>query len=419
MTAEAPSVDSVEVPAVEFRELFSAHDPAILQAIKNDIARNGIVEPIVRDEHGRIIDGVLRWEISQELNITCPEVVHAKPVTEDEFLELRIKLNLLHRTVGPVTWARWFEHLARQRGVRLGIRGRQRGKTDTMSLLAEECDVTPRSAERHLKLAHAVEPYPDLAERVDCRELSVKDTMRRVGERDTKRRREAARPPAATNLGDGIDIRLGRFQDVLKDVEDDSVALIVTDPLWQWDEGSLQQYDDLGAFAARVLVPGGGVLVVYGGAAYFGEPIALLRSHGLRGFCSGSLVLTGPTPRVYAIRSIIRSTPIWFFSNGTYKGRWFNNTVKVDGPEKRWHEWQKPLEGFRRYVEVFSEPGDLVVDPFLGGGTAAVAASHLGRRFIGCDSDPLAVESSFRRLQAEAVIAVENSQLDDRQHLRQ
>jgi DNA methylase len=40
----------------------------------------------------------------------------------------------------------------------------------------------------------------------------------------------------------------------------------------------------------------------------------------------------------------------------------------------------------RHFVEIFSKPGDLMCDPFLGGGTTAIAARTLGRGFIGADN---------------------------------
>ncbi len=49
------------------------------------------------------------------------------------------------------------------------------------------------------------------------------------------------------------------------------------------------------------------------------------------------------------------------------------------------HPTEKPLELIERIVRVSSSTGDLVVDPFLGSGTTAVAAKKLGRRFVGFD----------------------------------
>lgn len=45
----------------------------------------------------------------------------------------------------------------------------------------------------------------------------------------------------------------------------------------------------------------------------------------------------------------------------------------------------------RAAIEVFSTPGDVVLDPFMGGGTSAVESLVAGRRFIGCDINPLAL----------------------------
>jgi site-specific DNA-methyltransferase (adenine-specific) len=73
----------------------------------------------------------------------------------------------------------------------------------------------------------------------------------------------------------------------------------------------------------------------------------------------------------------------------------------VDGPvDGRWHPYERPLANVRHYVEAFTRRGDLVVDPFLGGGTTAVACAELDRRFVGCDSDPAAFENALARLRS-------------------
>jgi len=54
--------------------------------------------------------------------------------------------------------------------------------------------------------------------------------------------------------------------------------------------------------------------------------------------------------------------------------------------EKTPHPTQKPEELLRKIVLASSNPGDLIVDPFLGSGTTAVVAEQLKRRWKGCDS---------------------------------
>ena len=45
----------------------------------------------------------------------------------------------------------------------------------------------------------------------------------------------------------------------------------------------------------------------------------------------------------------------------------------------------------RKVIETFTDVGDLVIDPFVGGGTSAVEARTLGRRFLGIDINTLAI----------------------------
>ena len=61
---------------------------------------------------------------------------------------------------------------------------------------------------------------------------------------------------------------------------------------------------------------------------------------------------------------------------------------------------QKPLALLERIVSASSSPGDMVLDPFCGCGTALVAASRLHRRWAGIDLSPVAV-----RLAEERVLA--------------
>jgi site-specific DNA-methyltransferase (adenine-specific) len=50
-------------------------------------------------------------------------------------------------------------------------------------------------------------------------------------------------------------------------------------------------------------------------------------------------------------------------------------------------------------IEAGCPPGGVVLDPFMGSGTTAVTAKHLGRRFIGFEPNPDYVEICNRRLE--------------------
>jgi DNA modification methylase len=52
-------------------------------------------------------------------------------------------------------------------------------------------------------------------------------------------------------------------------------------------------------------------------------------------------------------------------------------------------------------LESLSYENDLVIDPFLGSGTAAVACKRMKRRFVGCDVDEHCVNETKKRLTEE------------------
>ena len=68
---------------------------------------------------------------------------------------------------------------------------------------------------------------------------------------------------------------------------------------------------------------------------------------------------------------------------------------------KRLHPTQKPLQLTTDLILKHSNSGDLVIDPFLGSGTTAVACASNGRRFAGCDIDSRYIEVATRRLASD------------------
>ncbi len=66
--------------------------------------------------------------------------------------------------------------------------------------------------------------------------------------------------------------------------------------------------------------------------------------------------------------------------------------------ERLGYPTQKPVELLERIISASSNPGDVVLDPFCGCGTALVAAQKLGRRWIGIDITYLAIAVMKARL---------------------
>ena len=59
---------------------------------------------------------------------------------------------------------------------------------------------------------------------------------------------------------------------------------------------------------------------------------------------------------------------------------------------------QKPVALMERIIKASSNPGDIVLDPFMGSGTTGVAAIKLGRKFIGIDISASALATAKKRI---------------------
>ena len=74
------------------------------------------------------------------------------------------------------------------------------------------------------------------------------------------------------------------------------------------------------------------------------------------------------------------------------------NPLHSSDAERTGYQTQKPLALLERIISASSNPGDLVLDPFCGCGTAVVAAEKLGRQWIGIDVTYIALDLMISRL---------------------
>jgi DNA modification methylase len=79
---------------------------------------------------------------------------------------------------------------------------------------------------------------------------------------------------------------------------------------------------------------------------------------------------------------------------------WHFSHVHYSNPEREQHPTQKPEALLARIIQASSNPGELVLDPFVGSGTTCRVAQALGRRYLGIDINPEYIAMSQRRLEA-------------------
>lgn len=76
---------------------------------------------------------------------------------------------------------------------------------------------------------------------------------------------------------------------------------------------------------------------------------------------------------------------------------YIHDLFKSEGRDKDHDIWGQNVGGMMDLVKRLTEPGQLVVDCFCGGGATAVACVKLNRRFAGCDIDANDVKTSWER----------------------
>lgn len=123
---------------------------------------------------------------------------------------------------------------------------------------------------------------------------------------------------------------------------------------------------------------------------------------GLKVLRVGAWVKTNPMPIISADRPAMGWEPILYLHRTDEKPRWNGGgrAANFIEPTSRGsgHPTQKPLRMVREFVRLFTNPGDLILDPFAGTGTTLRAALDEGRRAIGVELEERYCEVAAKRL---------------------
>lgn len=192
-------------------------------------------------------------------------------------------------------------------------------------------------------------------------------------------------------------ILTGDFADIGPTLADESIDTIITDP--PYPKEFLPVYKTLAVQAARLLKPGGSLIVMCG-QSYLPEILKMMTDHLAYYWTFSYQTPGGQSPQIWKAKINTFWKPLLWFVKGDYKGDWHGDVIKsdVNDNDKRHHHWGQSESGMKRIVENFTTDGDTVLDPFVGGGTTGVASIVLGRKFIGIDLDKDNVQTTKDRI---------------------
>jgi len=199
-------------------------------------------------------------------------------------------------------------------------------------------------------------------------------------------------------------IYTGDAKKLVKDIPDESVDLIFTDPPYMREY--LPLYGWLGEAAARILKPDGFVLAYAG--IYHKQVIMELLGRSLDYFWDFvAYGRNGPGSMVWARKIVSKAKSILAY---TKSGRTPQPRCSVlgvwvgSGQDKRYHAWGQDESTARYYIDCFSRPGDVVVDLFCGGGTAPAMCKVLGRKYLCFDIEPDVAALARQRVRATPML---------------
>lgn len=229
-----------------------------------------------------------------------------------------------------------------------------------------------------------------------------------------------------------IDLRCGRWQDVLADVT--TCDAVITDPPYSPRQGERFRTSKDYARKNGARSNGDGTICAFQGMPYaplsvedaeslcakysdtkwtvmFGDHVTFRiwesAANGAGRYVFAPVVwLRGDCPRFQgdgpcsAAEYICVSRPRIKTKCGSLPGHYRIVPLKGEATGKRIVTGQKPVPLMRAIVRDYSRPGDLIVDPYAGGGTTLLAAAIEGRRAIGAECDPETYAKAVKRLSA-------------------
>ena len=167
---------------------------------------------------------------------------------------------------------------------------------------------------------------------------------------------------------------------------------VITDP--PYPQEFLPVFTELAEGCKAVGVP---LVAVMSGQSYLPEVMRRLCEHLRYRWTLAYMTPGGQAVQQWQAKVNTAWKPVLLFGDAV---EWFGDVAisKPNDNDKRFHGWGQSESGMADLVDRLTKPGQLVCDPFLGGGTTAVVSLAMGRRFVGCDIDAAHVEQARTRV---------------------
>jgi len=209
-----------------------------------------------------------------------------------------------------------------------------------------------------------------------------------------KEERQKAARKFATQVPDDYGILVGDLEILWDRLRDDEADIFATDPPY----GKVELYERLAALAAAKLRPGG-LCLAYAGQYHLPQVMEVMGRH-LEYWWTLAIRFSGSHCAIHPrhIQSKWRSIVVFGKPPLTPAPQWLSDHLEGGGRDKEHHDWGQDQSEVEYLIEKLTEPGELVVEPFCGGGSVPAACKKLGRRWIATEIDEATALIARKRL---------------------
>lgn len=190
------------------------------------------------------------------------------------------------------------------------------------------------------------------------------------------------------------DILTGSMDLLWDRLDDNSVDLFLTDPPYK----DTQLYESLAELAAAKLKPGR-LCLAYSGQFYLPEVMERMSQH-LSYWWTFAIEFSGSHCAIHPRHVQNKWKPVLAFSKLPSKPapEWLSDHLAGGGRDKQYHDWGQDESEVEYLINHLTQPGDLVVEPFCGGGAIPAACKSTGRRWLATEIDRTTAMIARKRL---------------------
>jgi len=217
----------------------------------------------------------------------------------------------------------------------------------------------------------------------------------------------------------------GDCLEVMKDIPDKSIDLVLTDPPYELDNCGKNSF--LSPTITKITEGIKDIKDGFDEALWFEEIKRVCKKVNCFIFCSNKQITK--IMKLGEENGYFTTLLIWHKSNSTpfcfnvwrgdceycihirESGAYFEGNAQIKKKvttlpmnNDKFHPTVKPMALIQKYILIGSKEGDLVLDPFVGSGTTAVACQNLKRNFIGIEKEEKYCEIARQRLRQITLI---------------